>query len=114
MKPTFAQAEVLPGAWKLPKNDVWNVPDAPENEVRGEFETAGPWSLLKSYKALATDREGRIYGWRSLSHPQEDGYCHRGWVKIKGKSYKAFTSSVLFERPDKSLCNVATLYVCGI
>ena len=108
---TFAQAEVAPGAWKLPENSVWNVPAAPTNEVGFEIET---WPTvhqpIKKLAGLAIDNDGRVYGWRTLTDPREDGYVQRGRVSVCGRVVKAFTGSKLFERPDGSLCNVAVLH----
>jgi len=100
----------------LPLNDVWNVPDAPINEVSGTLktqETQGPWYIPVSYRALAMDMHGRVFGVRTMSRPRESGHALEGRVKVDGKSYCAFTSSRLFARPDGSLCDVAILYVYG-
>jgi len=107
----FARAEVYPGAWKLPHNDVWNVPDD-VHELRFEFETVGPWSIIRKLRGIAMTLDGKVFGERSLLNPKESGYQMEGQVSIEGKKYRAFTSSQLFERPDGSLCDVAMLVVC--
>ena len=111
MKKQYPMAKCLGGSWTLEKNDVWNIPDG-VHEVRGEMETVGMWSICHHYSALAVDRDGYVYGIRSLSKPRESGYVLEGRVSIDGKSYRAFTSSKLFQRGDGSLCDVAILYVC--
>lgn len=109
----FAQAEVHPGAWKLAKNDVWNVPDAPTNEVRFNIETSGSgWNVIVGIAGLAIEPDGKIWGWRKLHKPKESGYVHEGVVSVGGEKLRAFTSSRLFERPDGSLCDVGVLYIC--
>lgn len=112
MKAKYAQAEVHAGAWKLPENEVWNVPAKPENEVRFDFETRGPWGIIARIAGLAIEPDGKIWGWRELKRPKESGYVHEGHVNVGGERVRAFTSSRLFERPDGSLCSVACLYLC--
>lgn len=98
---------------ELPANTVWNIPESPVNEVRGDMKHSGPWQIVTGYRALAIDMHGRVYGMRSLSNPRESGYVLEGSVSIDGHKYRAFTSSKLFHRTDGSLCEVATLHVCG-
>jgi hypothetical protein len=112
MKNNFAQAAHGSGSWTLPPNDVWNLPDG-VGEVRGELRTFGPWSLPASYRALAVDSDCKVYGVRTLSHVRESGYALEGRVKVGGKSYRGFTSSQLFQRPDGSLVDVAVIHVCN-
>jgi hypothetical protein len=109
---TFTQAEVHAGAWKLPENEVWNVPPKPTNEVRFDIETRGPWGVISRIAGLAIESDGKIWGWRELERPRESGYAYEGYVNVGGKRFRAFTSSQLFERADGSLCNVAVLYIC--
>jgi hypothetical protein len=107
----FAQAEKHPGAWKLPDNDIWNLPTE-GGEQRFEIDTVGPWQVVKTVRGLAVDYNGRVFGIRSMHAPKESGYNMEGRVSVGGKKYRAFTSSRLFERPDGSLIDVAILYVC--
>lgn len=107
-----AKATIGTGTWELEHNEIWNVPDYPVNEVRGDFKTKGPFNAISKYTALAVDKHGNIYGERSLQNFRESGYDLEGRVSVGGKKYRAFTSSVLFQRKDGSLCNVAALYVC--
>jgi len=107
----FAKAGVSPGAWKLPPNDVWNIPE--DTEVRFDYETVGPWQVVRSLRALAVTLDGKVFGNRALSNPRESGYQMEGRVSIGGRKYRAFTSSHLFEREDGSLCDVAVLIVCN-
>jgi len=97
---------------RLAPNDIWNVPPAPQNEVRGSLKTSGPWARPVSYRALAMDMHGRIFGLRAMLRVRDSGYDLAGWVKIEGRSYRAFTSSQVFGREDGSSCDVATIHVC--
>lgn len=97
----------------LAPNDIWNIPPAPQNEVRGSLKTYGPWQIARSYRALAMDMHGRVFGIRTMSNVRESGYELEGRVSIEGRKYRAFTSSKLFSREDGSLCDVAIVYVCG-
>lgn len=110
----YVLAEVRPGAWKLPHNDVWNVP-SDTNEVRFDMESTGyGWNVLTRLEGIAVTMDGRIFGKRKLMNFRESGYQMEGRVSIGGKKYRAFTSSKLFEREDGSLCEVAVLVVCGL
>jgi len=112
MTTQFVQAEVLPGAWKLPTNEVWNIP-AEGGEERFEIKTTGyGWNLVTDIKGLACTLNGKIFGYRNMHHPKESGYQMEGKVSIGGKKIRAFTSSRLFERPDGSLIDIAILVVC--
>ena len=68
---------------------------------------------LISLQGLAIDLEGRVYGVRKMSRPTESGYQMEGRVSIGGKTYRAFTSSRMFERPDGSLVDVGVFIVCS-
>ena len=105
-------AEVRAGAWKLPKNDIWNIPEAVEK--RFEYETGARFHKpIVSLSALAITLDGRVFGHRRMTAPRESGYNMEGRVSIGGKKYRAFTSSKLFEREDGLLCEVAVLVVCN-
>lgn len=91
-------------------------------ERRGEMVTVGPWSICRRYKALATTATWRpgysggvdeytIYGDRTMTRPRQGGYELEGWVSIEGKKRSCFTSSILFELPDKRLIDVAVIHV---
>ena len=97
------------GSWKLPRNNIWNVPDEPVNEVPFQYETQGPWGFIKALRGLVIDLNGCVYGMRSLSRPKQDGYVMRGYVSIGGKKHRVFTGTKLFERPDRTLCSVDVL-----
>lgn len=101
------------GSWPAPgPNAIWTLPDG-VGEVRGESTCCPGWfAAIRTYRALACDAWGRIYGMRSLSHPRESGHDLEGRVSIGGRSYRAVTGSQLFERPDRTLRRVAILYVC--
>jgi hypothetical protein len=111
-KPPYVRAIANPGSWILEKNPIWNIP-ADTNEIRFNIETIGPWSIPLRVKALAVTLDGKVFGERTMYAPKESGYQLEGRVSIGGKKYRAWTSSQLFERPDKSLCEVAVLYVSG-
>ena len=108
----YAQAVASPGAWTLSDNDVWSVPDG-LSEIRFEIETSGPWSIVKSLRGLAVTLDGKVFGMRRLIRPRESGYQMEGRVSIGGEKFRAFTSSTLFERPDRSLIDVGVLVVCN-
>lgn len=99
-------------------------PDA--GNIQGELKTYGPWQIPTSYKALLTstvyipkdearytaEKESETaYRIGTLSRPRQEGYCLEGRVKLNGKSYRAFTSSALFD-VDGKLVSVATIHVC--
>lgn len=111
MQKQYPRAKHLGSSWALAPNTVWNVP-ADIHTLVGKMTTNGPWSAVISYRALAVDRDGYVYGMRTLHKPRESGHELEGSVSIDGKKFRAFTSSQLFERPDGSLIDVATLYVC--
>ena len=92
-------------------------------EMRGEIKTFGPWHIPISYKALAIScvwreegysrpKDVTVYGLRTLSKPNSSGHELEGKVSLNGQRWRAFTSSQLFELPDKRLVNVATVHVC--
>lgn len=108
----FAQAIVNPGSWKLSKNEIWNIPEKPINEVHFEIEQLKNFTnTIISLKTLVIDSEGRIYGIRKAREIKSDGYGARGRVSVNGKKVKCFTASKLFEREDGSLCDVAVLWI---
>lgn len=112
MKPKFAQAIVGPGSWKLSKNEIWNIPNHPTDDVHFEIEQLSNFAgTIISLKALVIDSEGRIYGIRKAREIKSDGYGATGRVSVNGKKVKCFTSSKLFEREDGSLCDVAVLWI---
>ena len=123
----YAKAFIYPGSWILPKNHIWNVPGPPfVSEVPFEQESTS-WGVVhklrglvvsRVYGAIGTPRDklpcgpdGRVYGVRTLSGARQDGYRMIGRVSIGGKFHRAYTGSVLFQRPDGSLCNVAVLCI---
>jgi hypothetical protein len=108
----YVVADTASSAWKLPPNNVWNVPDGVD-EVRGSLKTTCMCRIPVSYRALAAGFHGYVYGTRTLSALRESGYCLEGSVQIAGRRYRGFTSSQLFERPDGSLVDVATIHVCA-
>jgi hypothetical protein len=99
--------------------------DITADEIRGEMQTRGPWSIPVSYKAICvsikrgvlpghyseTVTEKTVYGMRSLSGVKQSGYCLEGTASINGRKYKAFTSSELFEVNGR-LINVAVIHAC--
>jgi hypothetical protein len=91
-------------------------------EKRFTMTHVGPWNICKTITGLAmtckfgahSSRKGIIlFGDRTMTNPTESGYEMEGRVSIKGKKYRTFTSSTMFELEDKKLVNVATLFVCG-
>ena len=111
--------------WQIPANDLFNPPIAGE-DVRAEIETRGPWQIVYKVRALAVLDAGadrshfepytnqlQIIGVRTLHGAREAGYCMQGRVKANGRSYRAFTSSILCQAPDGKLCSVTVLYCCA-
>ena len=112
MLPKFVQAIVGPGSWKLSKNELWNIPEKPINDVHFKVEQLKNFAqTVVSLTALVIDSEGRIYGTRKAREIKSDGYGARGRVSVNGKKVKCFTASKLFERGDGSLCDVAVLWI---
>jgi hypothetical protein len=127
MKQTYAIAtrEWPDSVWKLADNPVWNIPPGNE-DIRGEVTTrCGPWGIISGYRALAIAwdtfdeshygryaKTQKVFGVRTLSRVRECGHDLEGVVSIGGKKYRAFTTSVMFERPDGSLTDVAAIHVC--
>lgn len=76
-----------------------------------------PWGITVSLSGLAVSHNFEtgalvIWGKRKLSAPRESGYCYEGRVSVGGTSFRAFTSSMLFQLPDGKLVDVAILHVC--
>ncbi len=99
------------GAWRLAKNQIWNVP-SDTNKILFEIETRGEFVAVK-IRGLAATVDGKVFGVRTMGSPKVAGYFMAGQVSINGKKYKCFTGSRLFERPDKTLCDVDVLWVQG-
>lgn len=110
-----------PVAIKLSKEVAQSLGiDITQDQIRGNYETFGPWGIIRSYEALCIsneyDRSGtfpkiastEIYGKRKLSNPKQSGYHLDGFVSIKGKKYRAYTSSILIE-VDGKLIDIATI-----
>lgn len=111
-KPKFVQAIISPGSWKLPKNEIWNIPEKPINDVHFVIKQLNNFaSTIISITALVCDMDGKIYGMRKASNIKEQGYGAKGRVSVNGKKYSCWTSSQLFEREDGSLCDVAILHI---
>lgn len=90
-------------------------------EKRFGIISIGPWQITKSITGLATSskfgkfhstKEITIFGDRTMFKCKESGYAMEGKVSINGKKHRAFTSSTMFELEDKTLVDVATLFVC--
>lgn len=94
-----------------------------DGEKRGDFVTVGPWSIIKSYKAIATTAtwkdigisykvvdEYTLHGERSMFNIKQSGYDLEGRVSIDNKKHSCFTSSILFELPDGKLIDVAVIH----
>ena len=118
----YAEATDVGGAWTLPKNDIWNIPDD-VNTVEFDVEyTRMPFRTISKVRGLVTSCEfvgrcpiisgkHRVYGVRTLTDLREGGYQLEGRVSLGGKKYSAFTSSQLFEREDGSLVSVSVIFV---
>lgn len=116
MKTKYVDIEYLGGSYKAPAdNPIWTLPDN-VGEIWGKLKTFGPWQIPLSYKALAMSCDfgkfARLYGLRTMTNIRESGYDLEGRVSIAGRKYRAFTSSMLMQRSDGSLCSVATIHVC--
>lgn len=109
---------------------AFGVPmSAIESDMRGEITQRGPWGIVTTYRALcmstvyADDTIGMrrpltetVHGMRTMTQCQQNGYQLDGRVTVNGRSYRAFTSSQLFDvaMPDGStkLISVATIQAC--
>ena len=117
--PSYIRVDCDSYTWSAPPkgNGVWEIPDGVD-EIRGKMETVGPWSLIRKYRALAISPNpgnfmgGVIWGVRSLDKAREDGYNLEGHVRVNGHTYRGFTGSKMFQRPDGSLVDVAVIHVC--
>lgn len=111
---TYPKAQVVSATdstWTVEPNDVWTVPD---HDVRFELEprdAGGGWQVTKSVRALAIDKDGTIYGLRTMSDVRENGYFLEGRVSIDGVKRKAFTSDKLFLNAAGDLVKIAVLHV---
>jgi hypothetical protein len=95
--------------------------DISQDVIRGEYETVGSWSIIRSFSALCItneyDKTGMFtkiastsfFGKRTMSNPRNSGYHLEGRVSIGGKKYSAFTSDILIEVEGK-LISVATIH----
>lgn len=100
------------GSHELASNPVWNVPDK-LGQVHGEFTHSHfPFASVRTYRALAIDCDGYVYGVRTLTNCRESGFDLEGQVSICGRKLRGFTSSKLFRRADRTHCDVAAIYVC--
>ncbi len=100
-------------------------------EMRGESVSRGAWGITVSFRALCmsgiyvdkarnrwgTEHESEtVHGMRTMTQCRESGYQLEGRVTVNGRSYRAFTSSQLFDvrMPDGSdrLVSVATVIAC--
>jgi hypothetical protein len=108
-------------AIKLSKdNAIYLGIDITKDEIRANYETYGPWNIIKSFEALCISNEydnstmftkiasTEIYGKRKLSNIKQSGYCLNGYVSVNGEKRKAYTSDILFDVEGK-LINVATI-----
>jgi len=109
------------GAYLLSPNDTFypTAEQLADGQIRGEITTRGPWQIITGYRALAVSGktwEGKpltVYGFRSLNKARECGHELEGRVSVNGKTYRGFTTSVLFELPDGKLIDVAAIHVCN-
>ena len=100
-----------PGGLRVPPgNPIWNPP-AEGDEQRFEIKTYGPWGIVSSIRGLVIDGRDRVYGMRTMHNPKETGYQMEGWVPVKGKKRRAFTSVADFLREDGSVIKVAVLHI---
>jgi hypothetical protein len=88
-------------------------------DQRGELETVGPWRLPLRYSAPAvtvtwgpysTMETITLYGRRTMHAPRESGYVLEGRASIGGRKLSCFTSSQLFQLPDGTLLETATIH----
>lgn len=97
--------------WIVDPNDVWTVPS---DDVRFELtqrDAGGGWKVTATVRGLAMDKDGTIYGLRTMSDVQENGYFLDGRVSIDGVRRKAFTSDALFLDASGKLVKIAVLHV---
>ena len=128
---TWNKTECRSSALKITTAELKQLTGITDEEIaagkqHGTMKTVGPWSLVKSYQALAmstvyTPKERQrysaecesvtAYGMRTMSNPVQSGYCLEGYVSIHGIKYSAFTSSQLFELEYGKLVDIATLQI---
>ena len=85
-------------------------------QKRGEMKTVGMWHIPVSYKAIVMHkdfdtRHVQVWSDRTMFNVTQGGYELEGWVSLGGKKYTCFTSSIMFELPDKTLVDCACIFV---
>lgn len=101
---------------KLTKEEALQLGINPDIEKQhAEIETAGPWQICTSFKALCVSKtfgkysetkEIVLHGQRTISRPKNSGYTLGGlggYVSIKGKKYSCYTSSQYFNVDGKTI-----------
>lgn len=119
MQSKFAQAIVNISCWKLPKNEIWNIPEKPIREVQFLIEYLSSDNGLTNFvigkivsiTALVIDVTGKIYGIQKATEIKEEDDCCHGKVSLNDTKIKCYTGSKFFEREDGSLCKVAVLWI---
>jgi hypothetical protein len=129
MKNTIFPFTTLPGVGSKPLTEaqakaIFTEADITAGQKLGKLKTFGPWQQPLSYTALACSQDFSVssatevrhqitvYGVRTLSHARQAGHELEGRVSLNGKSYRAFTSSCLFQLPDGKLVDCAVIHVC--
>ena len=88
-------------------------------DQRGELETWGAWHVPIRFSAPAvtvtwgpysTMETVTLYGRRTMHAPRESGYHLEGRASIGGRKLSCFTSSQLFQLPDGTLLETATIH----
>lgn len=118
MQSKFAQAIVNISCWKLPKNEIWNIPEKSIKEVQFLVEHLSSDNDLTNFvigkiisvTALVIDVTGKIYGIQKATEIEEDEICCYGQVSLNDTKIKCHAGSKFFEREDGSLCKVAVLW----
>lgn len=94
-------------------------------EKRFETENFGPWQILSKLRGIACTATWKggpcsriqdtltVVGIRSIDRPRSLGYAMEGKCSLNGRKFRSFTSSQLFELPDKRLINVAIIHICA-
>ena len=90
-------------------------------DQRGNLETVGPWRIPLRFSAPAVTVQWAptpwaqaesitLYGRRTMHAPRESGYVLEGRASIGGRKLSCFTSSQLFQLPDGTLLETATIH----
>lgn len=89
-----------------------------------DIRTIGAWGVPISIRAVAMECDGfdahstmirpRVIGLRTMHDLRESGYSTDGRVSVRGVKRSAFTSDLLYQRPDGTLGKCAIIHVRAV